>query len=136
MQKHFINPPELPTWENAFSQIVIVKGDSLQTIYLSGQVSVNQDNEIIGENDLEIQANQAFYNVETALGSVGATKKDVVKINIYVKDYNSTKATIVGDTFRKYFPHEKLPASTWLGVQALALDELLIEIDVIAVIAV
>ena len=51
MQKHFINPPELPKWENAISQIVIVKGDSLQTIYLSGQVSVNYENEIIGEND-------------------------------------------------------------------------------------
>ncbi|MES2797419.1 MAG: RidA family protein [Bacteroidota bacterium] len=135
MEKHFINPTELPKWEHAFSQIVIIKTDSTQTIYLSGQVAVNQNNEIVGENDLKIQADKAFQNVETALSAVGATTKDVVKINIYVKDYNSAKATIVSEAFRKYFPHKNLPASTWLGVQALALDSLLIEIDVIAVIA-
>ncbi len=135
MKKHFINPPELPNWENAFSQVVIVKSDSIQTIYLSGQVSVNQDNELVGENDLQIQAAQAFQNLQMALGSAGAKTSDVVKINIFVKDYNPTKATIVGDAFRKAFPHEKLPASTWLGVQALALEGLLIEIDAIAVIA-
>jgi enamine deaminase RidA (YjgF/YER057c/UK114 family) len=136
MEKHFINPPELPNWENAFSQVVIVKNDSIQTIYLSGQVSVNQHNELIGENDLQTQAAQAFLNLQAALGSADATTSDVVKINIFVKDYNPTKATIVSDAFRKAFPHEKLPASTWLGVQALALEGLLIEIDAIAVIAV
>ncbi|MCP9756490.1 RidA family protein [Lacihabitans sp. CCS-44] len=135
MEKHFINPPELPNWKNAFSQVVVVKSDSIQTIYLSGQVSANQNNELIGENDLQTQATQAFLNLQAALGSAGATTSDVVKINIFVKDYNPSKATIVGDAFRKAFPHEKLPASTWLGVQALALEGLLIEIDAIAVIA-
>ncbi len=132
MEKHFINPPELPNWENAFSQVVIVKSDSIQTIYLSGQVSVNQDNELVGENDLNAQATQAFQNLQTALDSAGAKTSDVVKINIFVKDYNPAKASIVGDAFRKAFPHEKLPASTWLGVQGLALEGLLIEIDVIS----
>jgi enamine deaminase RidA (YjgF/YER057c/UK114 family) len=135
MEKHFINPPELPNWENAFSQVVIVKSDSIQTIYLSGQVSVNHDNELVGESDLIAQSAQAFQNLQTALNSAGAKTSDVVKINIFVKDYNPTKATIVGDAFRKAFPHEKLPASTWLGVQALALEGLLIEIDATAVIA-
>jgi enamine deaminase RidA (YjgF/YER057c/UK114 family) len=135
MEKHFINPPELPNWENDFSQVVIVKSDSIQTIYLSGQVSVNHDNELVGESDLIAQSAQAFQNLQTALNSAGAKTSDVVKINIFVKDYNPTKATIVGDAFRKAFPHEKLPASTWLGVQALALEGLLIEIDATAVIA-
>jgi enamine deaminase RidA (YjgF/YER057c/UK114 family) len=133
MEKNYINPPELPEWKQAFSQIVTVKSGSMLTAYLSGQVSVDQDNNLIGENDLEKQAAQAFQNLQKALDSVGATTKDVVKINIYVKNYKTSDAGVVGEAFRKAFPHENLPASTWLGVQSLALEGMLIEVDAIAV---
>ncbi|MEO6286947.1 MAG: RidA family protein [Dyadobacter sp.] len=133
MEKNFINPPELPEWKQAFSQIVTVKNGSMLTVYLSGQVSVDQDNNLIGANDLEKQAARAFQNLQVALSTVGATPMDVVKINIYVKNYKTADAAVVGDAFRKAFPHENLPASTWLGVQSLAMEGMLIEVDAIAV---
>jgi enamine deaminase RidA (YjgF/YER057c/UK114 family) len=133
LEKNFINPPELPQWKQAFSQIVTVKNGSMLTVYLSGQVSVDRDNNLIGADDLEKQAACAFQNLQLAFASVGATTMDVVKINIYVKNYKTADASVVGDAFRKSFPHENLPASTWLGVQSLALDGMLIEIDAIAV---
>ena len=136
MEKHFINPPQLPKWEQSFSQVVTVRNDSIQTIYLSGQVSVDQNNNLIGEYDLAMQATQAFQNLQTALASADATTMDVVKITIYVKNYKSADAPVVSEAFRKAFPHENRPASTWLGVQSLALEGLLIEIDAIAVVAV
>ena len=136
LEKNFINPPQLPDWKQAFSQIVTVRNGSMLTIYLSGQVSVDQDNKLVGENNLARQADQAFHNLQLALGSIEATTMDVVKLNIYVKDYKPENANIIGDAFRKAFPYENLPASTWLGVQSLALDGLLIEIDAIAVITV
>jgi enamine deaminase RidA (YjgF/YER057c/UK114 family) len=135
LEKNFINPAGLPKWTQAFSQIVTVSSCGILTIYLSGQVAVDQDNNLVGGNDLGKQAEQAFKNLEVALASAGATTKDVVKINIYVKDYKSEDANKVGDAFRKAFPHENLPASTWLGVQSLALDSLLIEIDAVAAVA-
>jgi enamine deaminase RidA (YjgF/YER057c/UK114 family) len=135
MEKHFMNPPGLPNWEQAFSQLVMVSCGSTQTIYLSGQVAMDQDNQLIGEHDLNVQARQTFENLQLALASVGATTRDVVKLTIYVKDYKPADAPIVSEAFRKAFPHENLPASTWLGVQALALEGLLIEIDAIAVVA-
>lgn len=133
MEKHFLNPLELPNWEQSFSQIVIVSSGSSKTIYFSGQVAMDQDNRLIGENDLFRQATQAFQNLKTALISVGATTQDVVKMTIYVKDYKSADASSVSDAFRNAFPHKNLPASTWLGVQSLALEGLLIEIDAVAV---
>ncbi|WP_162390533.1 RidA family protein [Spirosoma endbachense] len=136
MEKHFMNPQGLPKWEHAFSQIVTVSSGSTQTIYLSGQVAMDQHNTLIGEHDLKQQARQAFENLQLALSSVGATTQDVVKINIYVKDYKPADASIISEAFRIAFPHENLPVSTWLGVQALALEGLLIEIDAIAVVAV
>ena len=136
MEKNFINPPQLPDWKQAFSQVVTVRNGSILTIYISGQVSVDQDNNLVGEHDLARQADHAFQNLQLALAAAGATTMDVVKLNIYIKDYKSGQASIVSEAFRKAFPHENLPASTWLGVQSLALEGLLIEIDAIAVIAV
>jgi len=135
MEKHFINPPALPAWEQAFSQIVSVTGGPSKTIYLSGQVSVDRDNRVIGVRDLKAQADQAFENIKIALSAVGATPEDVVKLTIYIKGYNQNSASLVGDAFRRVFQHKNLPASTWVGVQSLALDDLLIEVDVIAVLA-
>lgn len=133
VEKHFLNPLELPNWEQSFSQIVTVSSGSAKTIYLSGQVAMDQHNRLIGESDLFSQATQAFQNLEKALVSVGATTQDVVKLTIYVKDYQSADTNTVSEAFRKAFPHKNLPASTWLGVQSLALEGLLIEIDAIAV---
>jgi enamine deaminase RidA (YjgF/YER057c/UK114 family) len=136
LKKKFVNPPELPKWPQAFSQVVTVSNGGIMTIYLSGQVSVDLDNNVVGGNDLGQQADQAFRNLEIALASVGATTRDVVKINIYIKDYKPEDANKIGDSFRKAFPFENLPASTWLGVQSLALESLLVEIDAIAVMSV
>ncbi|WAC12690.1 RidA family protein [Dyadobacter pollutisoli] len=135
LEKSFTNPEGLPKWPNAFSQIVTVSNSGMTTIYLSGQASVDQNNNLIGENDLRKQTVQAFTNLQLALESAGATTKDIVKMNIYVKNYKPEDADTIGHAFRSAFPFENLPASTWLGVQSLALEGLLIEIDAIAVVA-
>jgi 2-iminobutanoate/2-iminopropanoate deaminase len=134
MEKTFMNPPDLPNWEQSFSQVVVVNSGETKTIYLSGQVSVNQENHIVGTESLEAQAKQAFQNLEKALAAAGATTADVVKLTIYMKRYQPADAAIVSTAFRSIFPQPQLPASTWLGVQALALEELLIEVDAIAVV--
>jgi enamine deaminase RidA (YjgF/YER057c/UK114 family) len=132
MNKEFINPPGLPTWEQTFSQIVIVSRGSSKTIYLSGQVSVDEHQNLIGEGDLKAQALQAFQNLEIALTAAGAKTTDVVKLNIYVKNYKPEDSVAVTEAIGKYFPHKNLPASTWLGVQSLAKERFLIEVDAIA----
>lgn len=80
------------------------------------------------------QAIQALQNLESALRAVGATASDVVKLNIYVKDYKPTDAALISAALRKYFPQSNLPTSTWLGVQSLAEEGFLIEVDAIAVV--
>lgn len=115
--------------------MVTVSNGGLLTIYLSGQVSVDQDNNLVGGDDLGKQADRAFHNLQLALESAGATTKDVVKLNIFVKDYKFADANTISNALQKAFPHENLPASTWFGVQSLALDGMLIEIDAIAIFA-
>ena len=135
MIKEFINPPTLPNWEQTFSQIVIVSHDSANTVYISGQVSVDENQNLIGEGDLKAQALRAFQNLEIALTAAAAKTTDVVKLNIYVKSYHLENAVAVREALRRYFPEKNLPASTWLGVQSLAKEGFLIEVDAIAVVS-
>jgi enamine deaminase RidA (YjgF/YER057c/UK114 family) len=50
-----------------------------------------------------------------------------------VKHYQASDAAVVGAAFRRVFPHTHLPVSTWLGVESLAEDGFLIEVDAVAV---
>jgi enamine deaminase RidA (YjgF/YER057c/UK114 family) len=136
MEKKFINPAELPKWEQSFSQVVVVESGGIRTVYMSGQVSVDRDNRIIGEGDLKAQAEQAFQNLKRALAAAGVTTTDVVKVHIYVKHYQPADAGIIREAYRSVFRQQPLPASTWLGVETLALDGLLIEVEAVAVVAV
>lgn len=134
MEKEFLNPRDLPNWQQVFSQLVIVKAAGVRTIYVAGQVSVDQQKNLIGVGDLTAQSEQAFLNLTRALAAGGASTADVVKVNIYVKHYQPADAAIVREAFRRAFPHRNLPVSTWLGVEALAEEGFLIEVDAVAVV--
>ena len=135
MAKDFINPPTLPDWGQAFTQIIVVTTPAAaKTVYISGQVAVDENQNLIGEGDLRVQAMRAFQNLEMALVAAGAKTADVVKLNIYIKDYEPADAAPINESLRMYFPHKNLPTSTWLGVQSLAKEGFLIEVDAVAVI--
>jgi enamine deaminase RidA (YjgF/YER057c/UK114 family) len=135
MPKKFINPESLPNWEQAFTQVITVSPPATaKTVYISGQVAVDKNQNLIGDGDLSAQAMQTFQNLETALAAGGATTADVVRLNIYVKDYKPENAAPVSEALRRYFPQQQLPTSTWLGVQALAREGFLIEVDAVAIV--
>jgi enamine deaminase RidA (YjgF/YER057c/UK114 family) len=136
MQKQFLNPPNLPNWQEVFSQLVIVKTNGVRTIYVAGQVAVDEQKHLIGAGDLRAQSQQAFANLARALTAGGASTAEVVKLNIYIKHYQPTDAAIIREAFRKVFPHPDLPTSTWLGVEALAEEGFLIEVDAVAMVEV
>ena len=109
MEKEFLNPADLPNWQQVFSQLVIVKAGGVRTIYVAGQVSVDEQKNLIGAGDLATQSEQAFRNLTRALAAGGASTADVVKMNIYVKHYQPPDAAIIGEALRRAFPHKNLP---------------------------
>jgi enamine deaminase RidA (YjgF/YER057c/UK114 family) len=133
MKKEHLNPSDLPDWSASFSQIVTVSARSTRTIYLSGQVSVDSENRVVGQGDLAKQAEFALGNLVRALASVGAEASDVVRLGVYIKNYRRDQSAVIAEALRRVFPKAKMPASTWLGVETLALDDLLIEIEATAV---
>ena len=134
MIKEHLNPADLPNWSDSFSQVVVVRTGPTRMIYISGQVSVDASNNVVGAGDLGRQIQVALENLAKALAAAGATPADVVRLGIYVKDYQPDQAAVISTALRRTFVADRMPASTWLGVSALALDELLIEIEATAVI--
>ncbi|MDQ6651560.1 MAG: RidA family protein [Acidobacteriota bacterium] len=132
--KEHLNPTDLPNWSESFSQVVVVRTGTTRTIYLSGQVSVDEGNSVVGHGDLGRQAQVALENLSKALAAAGATPADVVRLGIYVKDYEPDQAAVISTALRNTFVAERMPTSTWLGVSSLALDDFLIEIEATAVI--
>ena len=134
MPKERINPPGLPNWADSFSQVVVAHTGTTRTIYISGQVSVDEQNHVVGAGDLAAQCEQVLANLDRALRAAGATPSDVVRLGIYLVSYQRNHAGLIRRALRKWFPADALPASTWLGVSSLALDGLMIEIEATAIV--
>jgi 2-iminobutanoate/2-iminopropanoate deaminase len=131
--KEHINPATLfPSVPLGFSQIVTARGG--KTVYISGQTAWDAGMRIAGGNDLGEQTRQALRNIRTAVETAGATMADVVLMRIYVVNYKRADAGPIGEALREFFPRERPPASTLLGVSSLAVEDFLIEIEAIAVI--
>jgi enamine deaminase RidA (YjgF/YER057c/UK114 family) len=132
METRFVNPPGLcPT--NGWTHVVTASGG--KTIFLSGQVSVNERGEVIGKGDLQAQTRRTFENLKIGLAAVGATFRDVVKMNIYVVGLKPEQVPMLRAVRSQYIAADQPPASTLVGVAALVGADWLIEIEAIAVVA-
>ena len=132
MSKEFINPDSLfGSLPYGFSQIVVATGKRI--VFISGQTAWDEGKNIVGKDSVLEQAKQAFRNLEKAMEAAGGTLEDIVALRIYVVDYQAECGTAIGTALREVFSSENPPASTWIGVSALADPEFLIEIEATAV---
>ena len=122
------NPPTLSA-PTGYTHIVEVTGPN-KTIYISGQIAYDKDGKLVGAGDMQAQAEQVFKNLESALTAAGAKFSDVVKMNSYITDMSRIQA--VRDVRARYFK-DSLPASTFVQVAGLVRPDLLLEIEVVAV---
>src|SRR5438067_2934520 len=121
------NPPTLskPT---GYTHVVEVTGP-VKTVYISGQIALDRDGNVMGQGDMKAQADQVFKNLQAALDAAGAKFGDVVKMNMYTTDIAQIQA--IRDARGRYFG-DVTPASTLVRVVHLARPELMLEIEVIA----
>jgi enamine deaminase RidA (YjgF/YER057c/UK114 family) len=102
-------------------------------IHISGQTAVDTEGKVVGATHLE-QCRVAFRNLRTALEAAGATLADVAKFNIFMVDYSwdalEALMTAAKEVFGEPYP---LTANTLVGVAALWLPELLVEVDAVVV---
>lgn len=116
----------------AYTQVVVATGRRM--VFVSGQVSMDADGKLVAPADLAGQARQVYANLRAALQGAGAKPADVVKLTTYVVGYRPEVRPLLAEARSTVFGPTALPASTLVGVQALAEPGYLIEVEAIAVI--
>lgn len=97
-------------------------------------VAMAKDGKIVGKGNLAAQAWKTFENLKVALASASASPKDMVQMRYYLKDYKPKFFPVIREARMEVLSLEKSPASVLIGVPALFLDDLLIEVEVVAVV--
>lgn len=108
-----------PGWE--------VSGGRL--IYLAGQIPWDAEGRTVARGDVVGQTRQVFENIRAILAEAGATPADVIKITIFSTDIRNRDAI---NQVRSEFFKPPYPASTQVGVAALADPDFLVEIEAVA----
>jgi enamine deaminase RidA (YjgF/YER057c/UK114 family) len=123
------NNPDTMSKPPGYTHVVEVTGPG-RTVYFAGQLGVDKTGKI--GRDAREQMMLAFENLKAALASVGATFENVVKINNYLVDIG-TNLAVYREVRDKYVNTAAPPASTAVGVPALAIPGALFEIEAIAI---
>jgi len=129
MVKKVLNPKKV--WDSkpyAFSQGVVCSGKRM--VFIAGQVGIDPSGKIVGEN-VEEQTKQAFENMKQVLKDAEASMENIAKLTVYLTDIAALPR--YSEVMRTYFK-KSLPAQTAVEVSRLALPELKIEIEAIAVV--
>lgn len=100
-----------------------------QTVYVSGQVPVDDTGRIAGQ-DIGSQTAQVLSNLEEHLNAAGATRADVVKTLVILSDVRRDFSGM-NAVYAEFFPDPK-PTRSTIGAE-LAID-VLVEIEAVAVI--
>jgi enamine deaminase RidA (YjgF/YER057c/UK114 family) len=126
-------PPTLPKPLGRYSHLSIARGTEL--VAVAGQVAVDIDGNVVGSGDVIAQAKQAYANVRTALRAVGLDVANVWKLNAYVVGPNAIEDFMQARTmvYADFFPDGNYPPITLVAVSRLAFEDLLVEIEAIAV---
>ena len=125
--KKAINTNKAPLPVGPYNQAVMVEN----TLYISGQVAINPENNELIQGSIEEESHQIMKNIKSILNEAGLDFKNVVRSKIYLTDMNNFSK--VNEVYGSYFQKNNEPARTTLEVSGLPLG-VDVEIDMIAVV--
>ena len=131
MSRRVITSPTLPAPMRGGAFSAGTEAPAGRTIYVSGQVSMDTEGNVVGEGDVKLQTETVLEHVKTVLEEAGGGMEDVVKVTVFITDMGFYDE--IHEVRRRYF-EEPYPASSMVEVSALIDPRLLIEIEAVAVV--
>lgn len=115
-----------------YSHATRVDGGSL--LVVAGQVALDLDGELVGEDDVGAQTRQLFCNMEAVLTSAGASFVDVIEFTYYIVGRENVQGFLDARTaiFYEAYPCGDYPPATLLVVGGLANESFLVEVSALA----
>lgn len=132
LERTIVNVSSAPQPLGAYSQAIRARAGEL--IFIAGQVSVDIDGNLVGENNMAAQTRQVFNNLGGVLAGVGASFSHVLEFTTYlvgreaIQPFMQTRMEI----FPELFPNKDYPPNTLLVVSGLVRKEFLVEIKAVA----
>jgi 2-iminobutanoate/2-iminopropanoate deaminase len=131
MVRSQISNPNLPAPMRGGAYSSGVEAPAGRTIYVSGQVSLDAEGNVVGERDVKLQTETVLEHVKTVVEEAGGGMEDVVKVTVFITDMGLYDE--IHEVRRRYF-EEPFPASSMVEVSALIDPRLIIEIEAVAVV--
>jgi enamine deaminase RidA (YjgF/YER057c/UK114 family) len=131
MQVSRTNPGDVAPPIGLYSHAARVETNDCAWIYVSGQIALDENGELVGADDLAAQTEQVFENLVRILRAIGAAFENVVKVQTYVTTLDGLAES--REVRARYLPEDP-PASTAVRIAELLLPGALIEVDVVAVV--
>jgi reactive intermediate/imine deaminase len=97
-------------------------------LFISGMAPLDQNQQVLGGDDVVEQARHVFEALKKVLDKSGATFADVLKVTVFLTDVDDR--TKINPVRKEYFG-SALPASTLIGVKALAIPGMKVEIEAV-----
>jgi reactive intermediate/imine deaminase len=102
------------------------------TLYVAGQVALDDELRLVGPGNAEEQARQTWRNIKTVVEEAGGKITDVVRVTTYVADLADVEA--IHEVRREFFPDGDYPVATVVQAAKLGLPGLLLETEAVAII--
>lgn len=99
-------------------------------VFVSGQAALDSEGNLVGVGDFDAQAAKAFENLRSVLVAAGSDLDKLIKVTIYLTDMAYFERIVA---LREQYFSPPWPADTLVEVSALALPELMIEIEGVAI---
>jgi enamine deaminase RidA (YjgF/YER057c/UK114 family) len=123
----YVRATRLP--QKAYAQVVTATNTRV-SIHVAGTLPFDKDQNLVGEGSMQLQVRAVLDMIGKSLAAVGAKPSDVVRTKTYVTDIEAYKRE--GHQEYLSFFGEAVPASTTVGVTALADPRCMVEIEAYA----
>lgn len=132
MKFDILKPQGVAQPQGMYNHAIMVSAGRL--MFISGQVAIDEENQLVGLRDFKAQMQQVFKNLGRILDSAGASFENVIKFTTYLTDSQNLSSfyDIRREIFAGIYPQGRYPANTLVVVDQLARAEWLIEIEATA----